>query len=282
MLDTMAWVELFGVTLSGAGRPDSGLIWSEVEGWSGLTDGRGAGDLKPGTHGSFGRRRVLRESRPITLKGAIYADDNAGLVAARERLEAALMEGVGTMTVSTPATGSWSREVEIDTLDIDDDHGRNFTFFTIDMIAPDPRRYGPLQLVGPVSLPRSEGGVRLPQRFPWNFGSTTEGGRLLVENSGLVPMSPTFLVTGGFSRVTVRDITSGDRMRLDRAVHEGEVLRLDAASRRATIGGSEVTRWMSARQWPVIKRGDVHEYRFEVDGRIGDPTLTAEFKIGAP
>lgn len=282
MIDARSWVELFGVTLAGSHRPDSGLIWSEVEGWSGLTDGRGEGDAIPGAHGSFPRSRVWRESRQITLKGAIYADDNAGLIAARERLEAALFAGVGTMTVATPAGGSWSREVEIDTLEIDDDHGRHMTRFVVDMIAPDPRRYGPLMTVGPVGLPTSTGGVRLPQRFPWNFGSTTEAARLFVENAGLVDLSPAFAIAGGFSRVTVRDITTGARMRLDREVHEGETLVFDARSRRATIGASEVTRWMTARQWPVIGPGNTHEYRFEVDGRVGDPMMTAQFRIGAP
>lgn len=281
MIDADAWVELMGVTLAGSGRPDAGLVWSEVDGWSGLPDAKGGNDSIPGSHGSFGRRKLFRESRQITLKGAIYASDNAGLVAIRDGLEAALAEGVGIMKVSTPAAGVWERGVEIDTLDIDDDHGRNSTRFVIDMIAPDPRRYGPAQRVGPAELQSSIGGVRLPQRMPWNFGTATEGSRLTVPNAGAFSMAPVLEVTGGFSQVTIYEIATGRRLRLDWAVSVVDVAVFDCGARRVTVGGADMTRWLRVREWFDIPAGQVGEYRFDVVGRVGDPLLSATFRIGA-
>lgn len=276
-----AWIELCGITLSGTHVPDADVIFNELVGWGGVTEGRGDTDPIPGGHGSFRRAtKVLRSERPISIGGWVLAGDRSGLLAKLAQMEAAFADA-GEMTVSDGG-GAWSRWVEVDSFRVDDSRAGHQASFTIDLVAPDPRRYGPLLTVGPVGMPTSTGGVRLPHRFPWNFGSTTDAARLFVENAGLVDLSPAFSITGGFSRVTVRDIATGARMRLDREVHDGETLVLDARMRRASIGASEVTRWMTARQWPLIGPGKTHEFRFEVDGRVGDPLMTAQFRIGAP
>ena len=281
MDEVVAWVELLGVTFAGAEEPDAGLIWSDLEGWWGLPDSRGEADLIPGEHGRFKRSKVLREARVLTLSGAIYAADNFGLVEARTRLEAALAEGIGSMRVATAASGVWERWVEIDTLTIAPDHGRRWTTFTIDMLAPDPRRYGPEQVVGPVGLPVSTGGVRLPQRMPWNFGTVSEQSRLLVPNSGAIKLHPFIDVSGGFNTVSVVDITSGRRLSLNWQVPEGSTLVLDSGARRATVDGSDVTRWLTRRQWFEIPAGETHEFRFEVSAPNGSPEMRARFRNGA-
>lgn len=280
MDDVIAWVELLGETLSGIDRPDGGLIWTDLEGWWGLPDSRGEGDPIPGGHGRFRRARVLREARVITLTGHIYGANNHELVATRDRLEAALAVGAGTMKVATSASGVWERWVEIDTLTVSPDHGRHETSFTVDIIAPDPRRYGPIQRLGPVGLPDAQGGVRLPQRMPWNFGTVSEAGRLLIPNAGKIPVLPTIIVEGGFEVVTVTDITAGRRLRLEWPVAEGDSVTFNSRARRVDLGPSEVTRWLISRQWFEIPPGRTHEYRLEIIGRSGDPRMWGEYREG--
>ena len=217
----------------------------------------------------------------MTFKGAIYAADNNELAEVCERLENELAGGIGPMTVCTEATGEWTRMVEIDTVEIAPDHGRRFTEVTIDMLAPDPRRYGPLQVTSKVGLPQVEGGVRLPQSTPFNFGRVSEESRLSITNAGKIDLMPRILVSGGFSSVVVTDVTTGRSLRLEWPVAEGEVLVFDSGARRAELPGVEVTRWMDRRQWFVIPRGETHEFRLEADGVIGDPQMWAEYKIGA-
>lgn len=280
MVEQILWVELLGVTLSGSGGPDSGFTWTDLEGWRGLTEARGDADNIPGGHGRFRRSKIVRESRVITLKAAIIADDPAGLDAACMRLESALAVGAGVLRVATDA-GIWERWVEIDTLDIDPDRGRRWTRCTIDMIAPDPRRYGPAQEIGPVGLPVSVGGVRLPQRMPWNFGSVSEASRLVIQNSGSIPLAPEIEVSGGFSRVAVVDVTAGRRLTLDRLVHETGSVVFDSYARRALGSAGDVTRWMTRKQWFEIAPGAAHEFRFEAVSPIGGPQMRARFRIGA-
>lgn len=281
MSEQIAWVELLGETLSGIDKPDGGLIWVDLEGWWGLPDSRGEGDPIPGGHGRFKRRDVLREARVLTLKGHIYAASNRELVAVRDRLEAALSAGSGVMRVATSGSGVWERWVEIDTLAIAPDHGRHETEFVVDMIAPDPRRYGPVLRVGPAGLPTSQGGVRFPQRTPFNFGTVQSGGRLLIPNAGSIPIMPLIIVEGGFESVTVTDITAGRRLRLDWPVQEGMSVYLDSGARRAELGSSEVTRWLTRREWFTIPAGRTHEFRLSVVDGSGDPRMWGEYREGA-
>ena len=173
--DSIAYIELFGVTLSGAKHPHEGLYWTDLEGWWGLPGLKSDSDSIPGAHGKFSRDELYREDRVITLVGHVLTKSSAGLVSTRHRLEAALAAGYGQMRVTTDSYGSWSRMVEIDTLNIDPDHGREWTKFTVDMVAPDPFRYQDPIWLGPVGLPVREGGLILPKAFPWWFGVRTGG-----------------------------------------------------------------------------------------------------------
>lgn len=267
--------------MAGVRKPDQGFYWTDLTGWWGLPDLRGETDNIPGTHGKFRRTEYLRDSRVITLTGHILCDTNLQLVAARDRLENTLAAGGGVMRVVTEQTGAWERFVEIDTLVIEPDHGRQYAKFTVDMIALDPRRYGPWQQVGPVGLPVSVGGVNLPQPMPWNFGSTTDESRLEVPNGGFIEMFPEIRLEGGFSQVSVFNITDGKRLTLQATGNEDSALIFDSAARRAYLDGADVTRWMTRRQWFSIAPGERHSFRFEALSPAGDPQLYARFRIGA-
>lgn len=279
----IAYLELLGVTMSGVRRPDQGFYWTDLTGWWGLPEVRGDADNIPGNHGRFKRKNLYRESRVITLIGHILAESNDELVAVRDRLEHALSAGAGIMKVVTNATGPWERYVEVDTLTIEPDHGRRYTKFTVDMVAPDPLRYGPEFTVGPALLPVPVGGVNLPQRMPWNFGQMSQEARISVANSQTgTLLHPTIVISGGgYSEVTVIDVTDGRRLTLNWEVDSGSELILNSSTRRALLDGNDMTRWMLRKQWFSIDSGETHEFRFEVNDRVGDPRMWARYQIGA-
>lgn len=281
MDNRIAYIELFGEVLSGVRRPDKGLYWTDLTNWWGLPSVIGEADNIPGGHGRFKRSRIYRDSRDMVLTGHILADTNRELMAVRDRLEMALSEGQGLMTVHTNTYGTWSREVEVELLTIDPDHGREYVKFTVDLIAPDPRRYASPQTLGPVGLPVGIGGLRLPQALPWNLGSTSEGSRLLVTNNGSIPSAPLIKVSGGFSSVTVSETYGGGRLHLPIPVAEGDFVLFDMDARTATLNGADVTRFMTSRQWTEVPAGGTREFRFDVTNKTGDPQMWAELTIGA-
>lgn len=253
-----AYIELFGITLSGVRKPDQGLYWTDLSGWWGLPDLRGKTDLIPGEHGRFHRTQYLREGRVITLTGHILASSNRELQRVRERLETALSAGVGSMVVHTNTYGSWERVVEIDTLTIEPDHGKTHTKFTVDMLAPDPRRYSSVMEAKP------------------------SGNSLVVSNQGLIDMHPTLIVESGietFSGVDILEVETGRRLILPPSAGFKFELILDSRGRRATSRGDVVTRYLTSRQWFTVSPGDSRTYRATFSS--GSPSWRAEFFQGA-
>lgn len=267
--------------MAGVRKPDQGLYWTDLTGWTGLPDLRGESDNIPGGHGRFRRSTFYRDSRIITLVGHILAADPNELVQVRDRLESALAVGHGVLKVVTTTTGEWYREVEIDKLTVDPDHGRRYVKFTVDMVAPDPLRYGKAQRVGPATAPSYSGGVRFPQSTPFNFGSVDSGSSLFIPNSGAVEIYPRIEIEGGFSVITVRNRTTGQVVSLDWPVPVGGLLVVDNEARRIYADGSDVTAQASARQWFEVPAGETHEITFDVVSPTGVPRMWSEFQIGA-
>lgn len=281
--ETIAHIELLGITLSGADKPTDGLYWTELEGWWGLPDLKSDSDSTPGAHGKFRRDPLSlhRDSRIITLIGHILVDTVGGLAATRTRLESVLSGSAGDMTVVTSAYGSWTRYVEIDTLQIDPDHGRTWVKFTVDMEAPDPIRYLAPTVVGPVGLPVHEGGLILPKAFPWNFGTSTRP-VVAILNTGSVPVLP--IVTMRSSEpngVASADaiIIYGGARRLEFGAFDG-VLVFDALERRAWLNGTDVTLQIIRRDWPSVADGESADFYFEATNPSLDLALSVEYQIG--
>lgn len=279
MVDDVAWVELCGLTFTGDGTPGEFTVAS-LSGWWDLPKRRGGGSPIPGGHGVFRSTSIYREALPVTMTGLIVKGTEAEYLDAKARLSAAFADGFGTLRVAT-ASGIWERDVEIDFLETSGDAGLTVGPYTVDLVAPDPRKYGPTQSTSPVGLPVHLGGVRLPQRMPWNFGSTSGGSRMVIPNAGKIPVHPVVTVTGGgFSQLSVVDITAARQLILQLpAVTSADVV-LDSATHRVYVGGQEVTRLLTSRQWFEIPAGETHKFRFEAPGAVG-PMMTASFRIGA-
>lgn len=279
--ETIAYIELLGLTLSGANAPTDGLYWTDLEGWWGLPDLKSDGDSIPGAHGKFPKATHERESRVITLTGHILVDTVGGLAATRTRLESYLAESAGDMTVVTSAYGSWTRYVEIDTVQIDPDHGRTWTKFTVDMEAPDPIRYLAPTVIGPIGLPVHEGGLILPQAFPWDFGTSTRPVATVL-NTGSIPILPIVTMRSsepnGVASADAITIFGGSR-RLEFGQFSG-VLVFDALERRAWLNGTDVTIQMIRRDWPSVAKGESADFYFEATNPSPDLTLSVEYQIG--
>lgn len=282
-MDEYKWAELGGVTLhgfaAGAG-PFTGLMVSNIPGWRGLSGARGDGDPIPGANGVYETIRTLREGKSFALIGAAIADTEAEASALLATLEGAV-GGAPVMMRVHDATGAWWRRVEILNLTPADRWAERRIPFVIDLFAMDPVRYRDPVTLGPVGLPSKDGGLELPEEFPWFFGGGQSKPQIVVENTGTVPLYPVIRVTGGFGGVTVRDMTGGRSLELPMAFAEGSEVVFDSRNSRALRNGREVTIAMTRRQWPVIPKGATHVFDFRVTAPSGSPQMFIDIEIGA-
>lgn len=268
----MTHVELCGVGFSGDETPDGGLIFSSLVDWDGVPEARGETDPIPGADGAYSRASIYRASRAGSVNAAIVADTVDEFIAVRRRVEA--MPAQGTMRVDL-GDGFWSRQVEIQKVTIPDARAGTETEFTIDLIAPDPVRYRDLVTVGPVGLPVREGGLVLPEAFPWDFGTSTRP-VITVVNDGTVPVLPVVTVRGSASSLIVH----GGPRRLEFGAFDG-VLVFDSVQRRAFLNGGDVTRELLRRDWHTVPAGSTQDFFFEAVDVSADTTMTVEYRIGA-
>lgn len=264
------FVEYAGVRFEGSSFAE--LTYSNLAGWDGIPEGRGGGDSIPGGHGVYARTEVLRESRAIVLTANLIADSAERFFELKRMLEA--LPPVGELRVDQ-GDGAWSRQVDIQHMPIPDFHTRTVTEFTIDMIAPDPVRYRDPVMLGPVGLPVRSGGLRLPERFPWNFGTSIMPVLKLV-NGGTRPTFPIVTVTGAGSALTVM---CGPR-RIEFGAWSGEFV-IDNRDRRAFLNGADVTRGLIRREWQEIPAGGSWDLTYDVADADPATQMFATYQEGA-
>lgn len=261
---------LGGVLIDGAaGR----VTFSEIVGWDGLPDARGSSDPIPQAHGSFERPRLWRESRAVSITGWLHESDRVAVELLKRELTNA-WEAARAISV-TDNTGVWSTVAEVQTVDFPDLGGwAREVPFTIDMILPDPVRYRDWVTAGPAGLPVHEGGLILPEEFPWDFGTSTRP-VATVTNGGALPVLPRVTVTGSADSIVVH----GGPRRMSFGAFAGDLV-LDALDRRAYLNGVDVTRDLVRRDWPVVPAGASQDFYFEAVNPSPDLALTVDYREG--
>lgn len=254
--------------------PFAGLMVSQVNGWRGLPGSRANGDMIPGGQGSYALTGILREPRSIEVVGAAIAASEAEALQLLRQLEAELGVEPVEMRVLDDS-GEWSRTVETEAVSIIGQFNRGQIRFSIDLIAPDPRRYQTWLVSGPAGLPVRTGGLILPSAFPWHFG-TYEFPVATIENVGDVEILPRISLRGSASGVVV----IGGPQRLEYGSFSGELL-FDADDRRAWLNGADVTQYMIRRDWPVVGPGEISNFYFEAISPSPDLSLMVQYRIGA-
>lgn len=248
--------------------------FQRITGWYGLPSARGESDAIPGSNGSYVPENVYRSERQVTVTGYVHQRDHESAIRVLDSMSQAFAsDSVLEMGVQD-SDGWWYREVIVTAFETDDPRGTGFARFTIDLISPDPVRYREPVVVGPVKLPVRSGGLVLPQAFPWDFGSY-DGDVATVVNDGTVPVLPRTVVTGSGSSLTVH----GAGRRVQFGAFSGEFV-FDSSERRAWLNGTDVTRQLVRRDWPVVEPGESADFYFRAAGASPDVSLLVEYRIG--
>lgn len=215
-----------------------GVEWwvTKEDGWSSAPGVRLELSDRPQRDGSFDAPS-FRSSRVITLEGTAVAPDEDARERAKDRLAAVLADGsalaefaVAERTVTRRALVRLTAGTKVvDTTPVSFD-------FSVQLVAPDPLRYGAGVHEESCGLPRPGTGLAFPLTFPLAFGESV-GGTIAVGNAGTATAWPLWTITGPCTQPVIRNDSGGQRLAFSLSLGEGDVLVVDAGARTVFLGG---------------------------------------------
>lgn len=251
----------------------SGWLFNNLIDWYALSDDKSPVIDRPQKHGAFEVDASWRSPAAVSFQAVYLADTYAELLAAQENLTATGATGPVRMTVADDLRAT-SRFVTVKSTHVPDSHNEKALQYSVDCLARDPLRYGdPISVT--TGLATAGTGLIFPLDFPVDFGTPGDQGRVALINLGNAPTAPRFIVTGPVSSFTLKEISTGKQITFDRAIPPGSSVEIDMRTRRAIIDGqSDVSSFLSSREWWEVPPKTTSLVQFSATGVSGTPTLT--------
>lgn len=227
--------------------------------------------------GAFDQDPIFDQAFYLDIEGGLITSDPTAVFELRKKLVA--LKRLGKFPVSaTDPTGTFTRQVRIrGKIGYPIEREDGVVIFSIPLIAKDPLKYGPEEVVS-TGLPTGGGGIAFPITFPLDFGAPGTTGRVVTTNSGDADTYSVIDVTGGlaggFSAVCVE---LGQEIRFERAIPVGSTVSVDMATGQAFIDGqSPVSGFFTRADWWSVPAEGFRTIQFNAIGAVtGTPTLTA-------
>jgi hypothetical protein len=276
-------VDLNGITM--LPRPTEGdsyplgFYFTALTDWYSLSDSKSAIRERAQADGAFDIDRDWRTSAVVSFEGVYIGHDDNDTTVAKRQLRAAWGTGLeGLMTVTDPQ-GPTSRAVSIRDVKVTDDHGRRYFTFSVDMVALDPNRYGPV-ISASTGLAVAGTGYIWEAVWPADWGSGGAQGRADVTNPGDATTWPLLSVSGGLSLgVELVEVYTGSDLRLDRPIPVGSTVYFDARTGRVYIDSldNDITGFLTRREWWSVPPGATRSVQINALGvATGSPLLTVQ------
>lgn len=235
-------------------------------------------------HGSFGLGKTYVDAAEPKIIGQYLGLTHEDAANARERLSAMYNDGGPVVMRVTDVLGTTSRVVWIADLSIDWTATERFTV-DMSMVAPDPRRYGPLQTSPGVGLPTASSGLvwnlgTAPSGLYFDWGTAGTPGTISMTNDGNAEAYPTVIVGGGggfTDGFRVSEVETGRELVFPYLVDKDTTITLNSRTRRASQNsGGDVTELLTSRQWFSVPSGATRTYLISpLGGVTGAPTFRA-------
>lgn len=282
--NTTATLTLARGFVFGLGAGTDRLI-TDVKGWDAGAPMRRKKRERVGQHGTF-TERSYRDERTVSVSGSYRAPDRAAAAVFVDQINAYLGEGqVGVLEVLDPDLGPRRATVLLDSVDVTWGGGVDVSF-TLDMGAPDARKYGDPVTAG-TGVPKPGGGLFTEPLFGGpnpgvlDFGFAAEDGMVSITNTGTAPAPLKMIIAGPVSvkGFTITEPDTGGQLVFTTAVQAGQELFLDARTGTVLLDGyANRSRYLTRRDWPVLAGGETRRFLFEA-ADSPDARLTIE---GAP
>lgn len=253
---------------------DSGAYWvvEQEDGWSDSPDVRLATPVRPNWDGAFNRQHYY-SPRLVTLKGRALYPSLSAYRSGQRAFASLLGSRLATLTVED-GLGPLSAEVRLAGPVRSRMRSPLLMEWQIDLLAPDPRKYGPEQVVS-TGLALETGGLEFPLFTDGSvdvgfldFGDSTSTGRVTLSNPGTAQARPVFTVTGdladGFELV---ETYTGSRLRYEGPVtSQGDAVTLDSATGRVRLGTADRGGMLTRNDWFGLPANGAREVLFLSNG----------------
>lgn len=253
----------------GLGAGTDRLI-TDVQGWDAGAPMRRRKSARLRQHGNF-TEVSTRDERTISVSGSYQAPDRASAAVFVDELNAYLGDGEpGTLEILDPDLGVRRAGVLLDSPDVTWRGGLDVTF-TLDMGAPDPRKYGDAVTAG-TPPPKAGGGLFTEPLFGGDhpgildFGVPDVTGLVSITNQGTADTPIKMTVTGpvmpgGF---TITDPDDGGQMVYNSPVLAGQYLVMDARDGTVKLNGyANRSVNLVRRSWARLAGGQSRRFLFE-------------------
>jgi hypothetical protein len=266
---------------SGNVTDDYGVDWvvEAEDGWSAsppirpTMEDRSAGDGSWSGPGWYG-------ARVVTLTGKAIATDRLAMLAAKERIKAAV--GPRSLATLQVDEAHLSRIAEVrlsDQLQITDVGAQAFDWSVV-LVAPDPRRYSAEATVLTTGLPPVFTGLTYPRSYPRSYGTTTGvgTGSADVEQVGDFDQTPAVITfMGPVVDPRATHIQTGRTLAFSITLAESETLVVDLGAKTAMLNGfsSRVSTLTQASAWFMLLPGrNEIQFRGDDPGTSTPPSMT--------
>lgn len=255
---------------------DDGVLYllEKTSGWGSPAVDRTV-EQKEWGHGAWAGVGYLA-ARPLVLEGTVIAPE-AQLRAAIDRLiDAASLEDTRFQVdedVSRYCTVRRNDEVLVDHLN------KQAARWSVQMLAPDPRKYSVAESSAVLGLPTVTGGLVLPATAPLTIGATVVTGRAQLLNAGNIDAGLTVRIDGPVSqpRFSLTTEASSQTLRFNLDLATGQWLEIDTARRTAYLNGTSSRRGLATGDWPLLPPG-ASELNFAAALYDPDALLTVTYR----
>lgn len=251
------------------GREDSAALFKVFrwDGWFGAPGVRADKTDRLWGHGSFSDRG-WRDSRLIIIEGNAHFDSEQAAMDGYNRLMAAGAEGTyHQLTVEDSLFGTLTAQCRLANEVVVDWLMPGVLKFQLQLLAPDPRKYGPA-IVDSTGVAVAGGGLQwdLFTTMPGlDFSDPGDPGTVSITNPGTADTGQRFTLTGSAPQgFTIKYLPTDAMLRYDAPVAAGESLVLDSNSGTAQLNGyADRSIRLTRRDWVRLGRGQTGVWLLE-------------------
>lgn len=234
---------------------DHGVVWTldDIEGWDSPASTTQATN-RAHAHGAW-MTTPFYEPRELTLTGKMRAPSKTAGRDAADRLFRAVPLTDTRLAVDEHGLRRFVTARRLGSVLFDYFNQPSEADWSINMIAPDPFKYGFDENSATLRLAQSTGGLTLPFTVPFTIEAESTTNITTVTNEGNVETYPVYTINGPIEDPVIYVPETGERMSFDIVLSPGRYLVVDTKNHTVTLDGTSQRQFIMQGDWITLPPG---------------------------